>query len=349
MDLYINDKKDTTHMIKLVSSKQLIESFNIDFPYFQREINEDKLDELKSFIESNPTSLTYYFPIIIGYISGTGYIIDGQHRIMALKMLLEADKIIDKVLVQILHCSTYDELKKHFININKNTPLDKFYSNIDKNFSDILLLFKKHIKTNYKQFLSTSDNPRSPQINIDKMIKDLSECEEIILSSGETTADILIHNFDIANNRVYEYLKTIFETYGTDLDTSFMYAYIRLLEKSNDKGTLKPMTLGFPVNWIELLINPYADIKIMNKYKKVKMTKPFRIKVWEHWMGKVYEAPCPVCSNLITINTFEAGHIVSEKSGGSTTVENCRPICGGCNKSMGSKSFYEFVKKIDEI
>lgn len=338
------ERKSNMHKLKILTSKQLIETSNIDFPYFQRDINYEKVEELKKFIEENPYSLIIYFPIIIGYISEIGYIIDGQHRLEAIRRLYIEEKIVEKILVQEIYCATYEELKIHFMNINKNSPLDKFYSNIDNNFNDILLLFKKHIKDKYKNFLSNSENPRMPQINIEKAIIELSECEQIIISNGEFSADILIKNFEIANNRVYEYLKHLFETYGTGMETSFYSAYLKMLDKSNDKGLMKPMTLSFPLNWVELLINPENEIKIMNKYKKVKISKPLRIEVWDKWMGKVYEGPCPVCKSSINFHTFEVGHIVSEKKGGETSVYNCRPICGSCNKSMGAKSFYEFMK-----
>lgn len=42
---------------------------------------------------------------------------------------------------------------------------------------------------------------------------------------------------------------------------------------------------------------------------------------------------------------FECGHVVSEKDGGNMSVDNLKPICGQCNRSMGSQNMNDYVKK----
>jgi hypothetical protein len=56
-------------------------------------------------------------------------------------------------------------------------------------------------------------------------------------------------------------------------------------------------------------------------------------------MGARYEGKCCVqwCKNKITPFSFEAGHDIPESKGGSTTLDNLRPICSSCNKSMGNR------------
>ena len=41
---------------------------------------------------------------------------------------------------------------------------------------------------------------------------------------------------------------------------------------------------------------------------------------------------------------FHCGHIIAEKNGGTTTIQNLRPICAQCNLSMGTKDMNEFMK-----
>ena len=60
----------------------------------------------------------------------------------------------------------------------------------------------------------------------------------------------------------------------------------------------------------------------------------------------LYECKCIVCNNnTITQNKNEAGHILSVKEGGKDTEDNIIPICGECNKSMGSKHMREFISE----
>lgn len=72
---------------------------------------------------------------------------------------------------------------------------------------------------------------------------------------------------------------------------------------------------------------------------KRRIPPQLRRMVWETWMKdpKSTVGPCFVCGTQIHILNFECGHVESFADGGLTTVENLRPICSPCNKSMGKK------------
>ena len=44
------------------------------------------------------------------------------------------------------------------------------------------------------------------------------------------------------------------------------------------------------------------------------------------------------------MNGYECGHVESEATGGDMSIENLRPICSSCNKSMGIKNMREYIK-----
>ena len=73
--------------------------------------------------------------------------------------------------------------------------------------------------------------------------------------------------------------------------------------------------------------------------------------VWVKYNGEIYKAKCNVewCENHITPFTFEAGHNIPESKGGETSLDNLRPICSSCNKSMGNRytiqEYSEIYKK----
>ena len=89
---------------------------------------------------------------------------------------------------------------------------------------------------------------------------------------------------------------------------------------------------------------PLAPAK---KSAKQTIPKSVRKHVWDHYIGKEFgEAPCYCCRiNKIDKAAFEAGHVVPECHGGSATVENLRPICGECNRSMGNMNMNEFCMR----
>ena len=47
----------------------------------------------------------------------------------------------------------------------------------------------------------------------------------------------------------------------------------------------------------------------------------------------------------ISDTNFECGHIVSESAGGTVDIENLRPICGHCNRSIGKTNMEEFMTR----
>ena len=86
----------------------------------------------------------------------------------------------------------------------------------------------------------------------------------------------------------------------------------------------------------------------MVRQTKEAIPRALRYAVWNRYVGKRFEAKCHVtwCETVITPFTFEVGHDVPESKGGTTTLENLRPICAQCNRSMGnSYTIEEFSEK----
>ena len=89
--------------------------------------------------------------------------------------------------------------------------------------------------------------------------------------------------------------------------------------------------------------------------RKVAIPKALREQVWISWMGKKFSNKCSVtwCENIISVFDFECGHNVPESKGGATDINNLRPICGKCNRSMGDEytidEFSALSKRKDHV
>lgn len=70
-----------------------------------------------------------------------------------------------------------------------------------------------------------------------------------------------------------------------------------------------------------------------------------RHEVWKKYISDTFrKGKCFCCrSALIEESNFECGHVVSRKNGGPINLENLRPICSQCNKSMSSKDMDTFI------
>jgi 5-methylcytosine-specific restriction endonuclease McrA len=80
---------------------------------------------------------------------------------------------------------------------------------------------------------------------------------------------------------------------------------------------------------------------------KATIPRALREQVWIYYAGKRFETRCliPWCSNIMTVFDFHVGHDKPESRGGSTELNNLRPICSRCNLSMGSQySIQEWAK-----
>jgi len=70
----------------------------------------------------------------------------------------------------------------------------------------------------------------------------------------------------------------------------------------------------------------------------MKLPKALREQVWRVYFGDAYTKKCWVrwCENIVTPFSFEVGHNVPRSKGGTDNIDNLRPICSNCNKSMGN-------------
>jgi hypothetical protein len=80
--------------------------------------------------------------------------------------------------------------------------------------------------------------------------------------------------------------------------------------------------------------------------KKKNIPKAMKRVVWDTYIGaEVGLTKCLCCQHAdIRQIEFHCGHVVAEANGGTTTVDNLRPICAQCNLSMGKKDMNEFMK-----
>ena len=89
--------------------------------------------------------------------------------------------------------------------------------------------------------------------------------------------------------------------------------------------------------------NKYKEEKSRKKYIRRSIPKVLKNLVWDINIGKEKGVGnCYCCLQNIDSKNFEAGHIIAVTNGGETKLENLKPICSCCNKSMGSSNLEDF-------
>ena len=115
-------------------------------------------------------------------------------------------------------------------------------------------------------------------------------------------------------------------------------------EKSASKQMKKQQNKSDSESESDSKFNKVKDID--KKYKKGSIPKAVKRSVWDKWVGKdIGTTKCLCCKHQeIRQIEFHCGHIIAEKNGGDTNVNNLMPICAQCNLSMGTMNIKEFQK-----
>jgi len=80
--------------------------------------------------------------------------------------------------------------------------------------------------------------------------------------------------------------------------------------------------------------------------KRKSCPKTVKEMVWAKYCGiNKMIGKCYVCNRPIHFTSFEVGHNKAFTKGGKWNINNLRPICRTCNRSMGTMSIEAFKRK----
>ncbi len=317
--------------IGVIRSSMLM-TFPIEIPNIQRIRDDDKVNEIVAYqqLKLKQTGACNFIGCINIYYCAENqqlYLVDGQHRFEAIKQISRSISI--PVCVEVVKVSTIQELKENYNMINKNTPLPEFPDTIDKTIPESVA---NYYKQRYPDIWSNSMRPRRPNINFNHF----QEALGVLVDRMEIkTASELQIILDEHNDKLRRVIRT---------DVSEKQI-IKCLESGLYFGLYNHVSDEYRYDWVREILNIDKAVVQAPKTKR-DIPKKIRSDAWKKYVGTDNgEVPCLCCrTTKITPFEFHAGHVISEANGGPTTVENIRPICGGCNLSMGTRDMREFVQ-----
>jgi len=348
MDIEIN----SIQYKKILTLKELL-ILPIDRPELQRDLNLETVQQIinyqtKRFDEKKSFLFIGDLQVVINIDDNTLYLIDGQHRYYAIlknlcELMPEYTISLNFIRISNKEDDIYPSIEDAFILINKYTPIPKYILDCcdGKNINYYKLIidqFKNYVKREYRQYISESKNPRAPNINLDKM------CDKIMSDS------IILFQYIKDGVELFDYMKYINKNLWIDFDN----------EKKGNKVIDRPFyafvqyTLTKENDWTSsiILINKFKNAAIVsdttdvvNKIIRKSIPKKIRDDLWIAYCGENYNSLCFVCSDPISVKSFEAGHIIPASEGGSNNIDNLKPICGNCNKSMGVENMIQYKNR----
>jgi hypothetical protein len=91
----------------------------------------------------------------------------------------------------------------------------------------------------------------------------------------------------------------------------------------------------------------FKEVKEDYEKRKAKIPSKVRADVWNTYQDQNMAIGKCCCCKRATIKQadFEVGHVIAEACGGTMEINNLRPICSVCNKSMGRLNMVDYVKR----
>jgi hypothetical protein len=163
-------------------------------------------------------------------------------------------------------------------------------------------------------------------------------------NTNNTNADAKLNNTDVQllTNTIIELEKKVAELEKNNITQSTV---IKALEKNN-KAQSKT------INMLKKLLN--ADVpdnkiikapKVNNVIKK-RISPTLRQEVWVKYFGDDTKGICSCCGiREIFLMDYYCRRNVSERFGGTTTLDNLRPVCRLCDRSVGTKTMDDFMEE----
>jgi hypothetical protein len=196
-----------------------------------------------------------------------------------------------------------------------------------------------YFSASFKQFLSTSDKPHRPNINLGKIAEYVVE-NRVIERAKIMSADDFI-------DRIKK-LNTFYATLSAEQFTKWgIKGADTVLRKISECPTNLYFGLYTNFEWLERICDnrDFAELHHYSSTFRVQITKALRAKVWN---SPLVAGKCYCCDDEISNTTFECGHIVPITLGGKTTADNLRAICRQCNADMGTRNLEEYKKTLGE-
>lgn len=85
-----------------------------------------------------------------------------------------------------------------------------------------------------------------------------------------------------------------------------------------------------------------TQITKVTKNSKYKIPQKIRMRCWEKNIGDTISGKCYSCNDVIKIDNYDCGHIVSRNDGGAIDIDNLKPICRPCNLSSGTMNLDDY-------
>jgi len=320
-----------------------IDEIIFEIPEIQRSLSDENVKNIYEFQNNYYKTHGEYClngTISIAIANTIQYLIDGMHRITALKILRrEFPERNISLNIDYFYINVQD-LEKIYKFVNTHLPNSITALGIDnyKIINDI----EKYMLTQFKNYIKSSKNPHKPNFNIQSLKSYIIE-NKIIEKIEVVTSKQFIDEIIELNNYYSKLDPLIFQNFGVEK----IYETLEIIKLNTNKFYLG---IYHQFEWIERIFDKlkynksYNDMNHYSYSYRPKITKKLRNSIWNCEFTK---SNCYCCNDIIEYDTFECGHVIPLIFGGNTTLDNLKKICASCNSDMGRMNLEDYKKLIE--
>lgn len=323
----------TFNEVKKIKDKLII-------PNIQSDLNKDKVDEMIDSYKLNPHHFCSRSQITFGHIIVGSYeeyyVLDGQHR-LEMAYILANKGINDTFLISLIQIKTKEELDKIFYEINKDSS---------KCLINNYEIFEKQIYEDLKKKFNDNHNFLPKSTSKSYSIYSSSALADLIIKN-----DIIKINYleNKSSDEIYHFIKEKEKIFFNEVSYLEIYHNEKINFKLSEINSIESFSCIFMKNnnFINWLID--KNIKPIHNFKKRQtIKKKIQNDVWLKEFSSKTSGKCPIynCDKILSLdvsNSWQCGHLISFNNGGSTTLNNLRPICPPCNQSMSSSNWNDWI------
>jgi hypothetical protein len=324
---------------KRVYALRQLASLGLEMPDLQRPADALRVKEIIEYHTNRGVSpIVFVGDLVISRNGDRMYVVDGQHRLLAMLQLASVHPDAP-VSLEVIDVATMP-MRELFVMINRATPVPDYVIDgmLGAERRRVLDAFGARFRAAFPKFISPARNPRRPNVSLDRLLDRVA------------ASDVLLSRFNT----------------GEHLFRYVAWASARL-ESSNTANTIHARAKANPPLFLTSDIEDAwaSDVTLVDAFLKLdppwsghplppaptstpatrrsSLPTSLRNAVWNAAFGpRVGEGPCHCCGRTVTHQDFECGHVVAAARGGGDVVGNLKVLCRSCNRGMGTQDMRDF-------
>ena len=335
---------------------------NIKQPNCSRKQDHSKINKLVKQLKSNYDKTGNFDLAMMSlcYLNDTIHLLNGKYQYEIINKLVKIEKVHDiplKIEIRKVNLKTeMDKILTTSTNLKNITLLN------NDNHQTIINEFRRHLYAKYRPFLTISNKPHKPYVNLNTVVEKIADLDFINMLSI-TSSDQLINLVEELNN-YYKQENSNDEIWGKN-KVGWRVPYFRnLIDKCHRKSTTNTLYLGifYQHEWLYRIMKhhldgtPYNEMPhFLQEAKARKISKKYVKDVWNKWNSeellKERGTTSPTCYATgvpITYDTFACAYIKPFFYGGENDVDNMQPVSQECFDNLGLEYLDVYKAKFTE-